>query len=60
MDDRAKFDAVDLFLEEMNKNGTSSVLCPACKTKLMLNGDTAAYEVRCQTPDCLIEEFRGI
>lgn len=60
VDAKAKFEAVDLFLKEMNQDGTSSVVCPICKTKLIFLGDATAYEVRCQTSNCLLETFRGI
>jgi len=60
MENKAKYDAVDRFLDELNKNGSSEVLCPTCKTRLSLSGNESAYTVKCQTPNCLIEEFRGI
>lgn len=60
MDDKEKFDAVDMFLKELHETGTSSVVCPVCKTKLIFFGDATAYEVRCQTDNCLNENFRGL
>lgn len=60
MDSKIKYDVVDRFLDEMSKYGKSEVVCPICKTKLSYRGNMNAYEVRCQTDNCLKEEFRGI
>lgn len=60
MDKQQMFKAVDQFLDDMQKHGTSKVMCPKCGKKLSLSGNTAAYVVKCQTDNCLKETFRGI
>ena len=60
MDNKNKIEVIDLFLKDRYETGTSNVSCPICKTKLELICNDSAYIVRCQTPNCLIEVFRGI
>lgn len=60
MDKKIMFQAVDKFLDELSKHGKSDVKCPFCGTPLEYYGDSSAYEVKCHTPDCIKETFRGI
>ena len=59
--DKNDFAAVDKFLEEMSQKGHSDVTCPKCGTPLEIEGDIRlSYAVKCQTENCLHENFRGI
>ena len=60
MDKQVKFDTIDRFIEEFTEKGTSSVVCPVCKTSLELVGNSSAYTVQCKTPNCLKETYRGL
>lgn len=60
MDINEKYKAVDKFLDDIYKKGSSDVVCPICKTPLKFDGDTSGYIVICQTENCLCEIFRGI
>lgn len=61
MDKQKAFDAVDKFLDDLYKKGKSDVVCPFCKSELLIDGDIrTSYEVRCMTENCLKITFRGI
>ncbi len=57
-----KINAVDKFLDDLDRYGKSDVKCPFCGTPLKYyeyaNG--MSYEIRCQTPNCLRSCCRGI
>ncbi|WP_303835205.1 hypothetical protein [Ruminococcus flavefaciens] len=57
---KTKLEAIDLFLKELHKKGSSNVTCPICKTKLEFVENGSSYMVKCQTQNCLEEYFRGI
>lgn len=60
MDKKIMFKAVDKFLSDLSQYGKSDVKCPFCNTPLKYEGDNSAYEVKCETPNCTKETFRGI
>lgn len=60
MDINEKFNAVDKFMSEIYEKGKSNVVCPVCQTPLEILKGSSCYTVKCQTPNCLIEVFRGI
>lgn len=60
MDINEKFKAIDNFMSDLFEKGESNVVCPICKTPLEFSGDESCYTIKCQTPNCLIEVYRGI
>lgn len=57
---KLKLKAVDDFLNEYGKNGTSGVICPICRTALSYIQSGNSFIVKCGTADCLYSAFRGI
>ena len=61
MEKNTKLEAVSRFLDQISNKEKPNVLCPECKTKLMLVGDPQkSYMVKCGTKGCLESKFRGI
>lgn len=52
--------AIDRALEQRLESGDITEKCPRCGGKLIYIQTGASYEIKCQTPNCIAEVFRGI
>lgn len=55
-----KYEAIDRFLNERAIKENPDVVCPFCKTPLIYEEIGTSFVVRCHTPNCLKEAYRGI
>lgn len=54
------FDAIDRAIMQQIINGKVTERCPRCKKTLIYTQLGTSYEVKCPTPKCISEIFRGI